>query len=100
MSASEKVEFWKELDPRQLRSLGDRLLAESLPHVESSRAREDIADDSYDAREKLGWSHEQVAEALGVTAELVWAWEEDRVKAPECLPLVLSRLVALQSETA
>lgn len=98
MTAREKQEFWKDLDPRQMRSIGDRLLAESLPHVELSRAREEIADDSYEAREKLGWTHQQVGEALGVTAELVWAWEEDRVKAPECLPLVLQRILQLQSE--
>lgn len=72
-------------------------MAESLPHVELSRSREELANDSYLARERLGWSRQQVSEVLGVTTEVLSAWEEDRVKAPECLPFVLERIRELQA---
>lgn len=88
----DKIEFWKSADPRELKRLGDRLLAESLPHYEPSRPRELISREAAKAREDLGWSLEQLSEVLGVTPELLSAWEEDRVKSPECLPLVLKRL--------
>lgn len=95
-SAQEKREFWEKSDPRKLKRVGDRLLAESLPQVESSRPREDISQEAVDARSSLGWSLEQLSESLGVTVELLGAWEEDRVKPPECLPLVVTRLNSLE----
>jgi hypothetical protein len=91
-SAQEKQEFWKSNDPRSLRSVGDRLLAESLPHVESSRPREEISLDVVRGVESLGWNLSELSESLGVTEEMLIAWGEDRVKPPECLPFVLSRL--------
>ena len=92
LSAQEKAEFWSNNDPRELKMLGDRLLAESLPHVESSTPREEVRQRAAESRQKLGWSLEKLSETLGVTTEVLAAWEEDRVKPPECLPLVLSRL--------
>lgn len=92
LSLEKKRELWQENDPRQMRSLGDRLLAESLPHVEPSLSREDVADQAYEARQRLGWSHEELCEAIGVTPELLLAWEEDRVRSPESLPYVVERL--------
>lgn len=92
LSLQEKAEFWQNTDPREMKMLGDRLLAESLPHVESSVAREDVSRRAALGREKLGWSVEQMAETLGVTPQVLQAWEEDRVKPPESLPLVLDRL--------
>jgi len=92
LTAQEKAEFWSDADPRELKMLGDRLLAESLPHVESSMPREEVSRLAAERRQQLGLSLEQLSEALGVTTEILAAWEEDRVKPPECLPLVLSRL--------
>lgn len=92
LSVDQKIEFWQSADPRELKRLGDRLLAESLPHYCSSRPRELISQDVAKARESLGWSLEQISEILGVTPDLLSAWEEDRVKPPECLPLILERL--------
>jgi ribosome-binding protein aMBF1 (putative translation factor) len=92
LSPPEKAEFWQKTDPRDLRMVGDRLLAESLPHVESSVPREEVSRKAAQSREKLGWSLEQVSETLGITTQVLEAWEEDRVKPPECLPLVLDKL--------
>lgn len=92
LTAQEKAEFWSTADPRELKMLGDRLLAESLPHVESSVPREEVSRLAVERRQRLGWSLEEISETLGVTTEILAAWEEDRVKPPECLPLVLSRL--------
>lgn len=92
LNRQEKVDFWKSNDPRELKMLGDRLLAESLPHVSSHVPREEVSENSASQREKLGWTLEKCAETLGVTTELLAAWEEDRVKPPECLPLVLEKL--------
>lgn len=98
MTIQEKVEFWQSSDPRELKSLGDRLLAESLPHVSPSRSREEVAVEIHKVRQHLGWSPLQVSRTLGVTEELFVAWEEDRVRAPECLPHVLKRLAELSAE--
>ena len=92
LSPEEKAEFWQNTDPRELKRLGDRLLAESLPHVESSVPREQVSQRAAQSREKLGWSLEQLSETLGVTTQVLAAWEEDRVKPPECLPMVLDKL--------
>lgn len=94
LSAEEKAEFWQNSDPRELKMVGDRLLAESLPHIESSKPREEVSRAAAESRQKLGWSLEQVSEVLGVTAQVLEAWEEDRVKPPECLPFVLDRLAS------
>lgn len=97
-SEAEKREFWESSDPRELKRVGDRLLAESLPIIESTRPREEISEEAFQAREELGWSLKQVSESLGITEELLEAWEDDRVKAPECLPLVVRRLKVLSQE--
>jgi DNA-binding transcriptional regulator YiaG len=88
----EKREFWQANDPRELKSLGDRLLAESLPHVESNLPREQISLEVARQRQDLNLELDQLSELLGVTADLLEAWEEDRVKPPESLPFVLQRL--------
>ncbi|MFA5507885.1 MAG: helix-turn-helix transcriptional regulator [Vulcanimicrobiota bacterium] len=98
LSPQEKVEFWKTNDPRDLKMLGDRLLAESLPHVESSTPREEVSKRAAESRQQLGWSLDKISETLGVNSEILIAWEEDRVKPPESLPLVLSRLGTAQPE--
>ncbi len=97
MSDSQRVEFWSQADPRELRRLGDRLLAESLPLRDGPNHRERLADESLAAREAGGWSRAQVAKLLGVTESMIEAWEDDQVKSPDSLPLVLKRLAALEA---
>lgn len=92
MSADEKLEFWQKTDPRTLKRLADRLLAESLPQVEAARPREELSQEVAEQRAELGWSVEELSECLGVTTELYLAWEDDRVKPPESLPLIIRRL--------
>lgn len=98
LSRQEKLEYWQGIDPRKLKRLGDRLLAESLPHVEVTRSREEISQDVVVAAKQLGWSLEEVAETVGITPDLLEAFADDRVKAPECLPMVLERLHVLTSK--
>lgn len=95
MSNAERVEFWSKTDPRELRRLGDRLLAECLPFYEHTVARDLLSERVRSCREKAGWSRIQVAELLGVTESLVEAWEKDEVKSPDSLPMVLDRLSTL-----
>lgn len=95
LNSEQKLEFWQTADPRSLKRVGDRLLAESLPHNQAARPREAVSQDVAAARASLGWSFEQVSESLGVTTEMLQAWENDRVRPPECLPLVLNRLQSL-----
>lgn len=95
MSCDQRTEFWSKNDPRELRRLGDRLLAESLPREATSRPREELSQACLRGREEAGWSRGAVAKLLGVTESVLEAWENDRVKAPDSLPLILERLVAL-----
>lgn len=95
MSENQRAEFWSQADPRELRRLGDRLLAESLPLRDGPNHRERLADESLEARESGGWTVTGAAKILGVTESLLEAWEDDQVKAPDSLPLVLRRLSAL-----
>lgn len=95
MSPSQRAEFWSQTDPRELRRLGDRLLAESLPLRAGPNYRERLADAALAAREATGWSRETTAKLLGVTESLIEAWEDDQVKTPDSLPLVIKRLAEL-----
>lgn len=96
MTGAQRADFWAQADPRELRRLGDRLLAESLPRDDESEPRELLAERSARRREAGGWSRDQVANVLGVTESMVEAWETDRVKPPDSLPLVLERMAALK----
>lgn len=98
MSTAEKAEFWETSDPRELRRLGDRLMAESLPLFQAPKPREEMGQEFADARHAGGWSEEEIAEILGVTAEMVAAWESDLVKTPESGALALRRLLAIKTE--
>jgi len=95
LTPEEREDFWKTHDPRKLKNLGDRLLAESLPHVESTRPREEVCDDIVERINGLNSSLEQVAEWLGVTPDILEAWANDQVKPPDCLPRVLDRIKEL-----
>lgn len=96
MTTVQRTEFWAQNDPRELRRLGDRLLAESLPREQESCAREALSLAAAVGRESGGWSVATVARVLGVTESLVQAWETDRVKTPDSLPLILERMATLK----
>lgn len=95
MSCDQRAEFWQKNDPRELRRLGDRLLAESLPGEHASGPRETLSLTSLQRREAEGWSRKNVATVLGVSESILEAWETDRVKTPDSLPLILERLARL-----
>ena len=95
----QKQEFWSSHEPSKLKRIGDRLLAESLPHIEAQRPREDVSREIAEARAELGWSPEKLSETLGVTTELFIAWEEDRVKSPESLPYLLGKLNEIKASS-
>ncbi len=92
LSPQERSDFWKEAEPSKLRRLGDRLLAESLPGNHSEQPREELAKRSLDSRLKAGLNLEEAADYLGLTPEIVQAWEEDRVHPPSSLPLIWENL--------
>ena len=99
-STQEKIDFWNDHDPRSLKRLGDRLLAESLPHSPQNQAREEIGARSILAREDLNLSLAEVSKLVGVTPEVLDSWEQNRVKPPESLPLLLAKLNQLLSKTS
>ena len=96
MTAAQRTEFWSQNDPRELRRLGDRLLAESLPREQETCAREALSLAAAQRRESGGWSVATLARVLGVNESLVQAWETDKVKTPDSLPLILERIASLQ----
>jgi hypothetical protein len=96
MSGAQRAEFWSQIDPRELRRLGDRLLAESLPREDPGPPREELSRLAVEHRQSAGWSRAQAAGLLGVTESLLEAWETDRVKAPESLAMIMGRLAAMQ----
>lgn len=96
MTGEQRTDFWSKNDPRELRRLGDRLLAECLPNEEStSTPREILSLASSQRREAGGWSRATVAKTVGVTESLIESWETDQVKTPASLPLILERMAAL-----
>ena len=99
MTAQAKADFWLDKDPRKIRRLGDRLLAESLPTYEASQSRDVTSQQIGTARKELGWDFEQVSKVIGTTAEVLASWEEDRVRPPESLPYILRRLAELESNS-
>ncbi len=98
MSTAERADFWSQTDPRELRRLGDRLLAECLPIYERTVTRELLSEQIVRGREEAGWTRAEVADFLGVTESLVQAWEEDEVSPPDSLPLILARLSILVTQ--
>lgn len=96
MTAQEKIDFWQKTDPKKLRRLGDRLMAESLPMYESTRPREEVGQEFAQVRQSSGWSAKEAGELLGVTENMILAWETDTVKTPECGVRALRRLVELR----
>jgi DNA-binding XRE family transcriptional regulator len=80
-------EFWQQHQPHQLKRLGDRLLAESLPKWEP-RSPEFCAPDLAERRQALNLTLNQAALQLGVTPVTLAAWESGEVRPPASLPLI------------
>lgn len=96
MTADQRADFWSNNDPRELRRLGDRLLAECLPREhKSGESREALSLAASQARTAAGWSRASVAKVLGVSEAIVESWETDQVQPPDSLLLILKRMAAL-----
>lgn len=91
MSDSELRQFWFDHHPDQLKRLGDRLLAESLPRFEP-RPEEFYPGDLSQLRLKTRYTQTQLAELLGVTPTVLAAWEEREVRPPASLALIYEKL--------
>ncbi len=85
--------FWQDQDPSQVESLGDQLLAESLPRY-NARSYDFAfpAQRLTELRQTAGLTLEQLAERLGVNPQLLAAWEGDQLKIPGSLYLIYQRL--------
>lgn len=85
-------EFWSHQDPFDLKRLGDRLLAESLPTREPRQGLEPEPGSLESLRREAGLTLGQLAEKLGVNPELLAAWERGRIRPPESLGLIYQKL--------
>lgn len=92
MSDDELRDFWSRTAPDQLKRLGDRLLAESLPRVET-RVCDFYAKDLAGLRQAAGWTIAQAAEKLDVTPVIVMSWESGEVRPPASLSLIYAQTV-------
>jgi DNA-binding transcriptional regulator YiaG len=87
MSNSELEAFWLTHQPTEVRNLGDRLLAESLPRF-PPREERFYPDDLTEVRQAIPLTIAQMAQALGVTESTVMAWESFMVRPPASLGLI------------
>lgn len=87
MTDDQLREFWKQHKPHQLKRLGDRLLAESLPRLEP-RPPEFYVPDLAERRLAANLTQAQAALELGVTTPVLAAWESGEVRPPASLPLI------------
>lgn len=87
MSDDELRNFWGKTRPEDLKRLGDRLLAESLPRVES-RVCDFYSDNLAELRQSAGLTVGQAAEKLSVTPVIVMSWESGEVRPPASLSLI------------
>lgn len=92
MSDDELRDFWSRHRPEQLKRLGDRLLAESLPRVET-RVCDFYAKDLAALRQSAGLTVAQAAEQLSVTPVIVMSWESGEVRPPASLSLIYAQTV-------
>lgn len=83
-------EFWRTHQPQQLKRLGDRLLAESLPKLEA-RPPEFYVADLAARRQATNLTLAQAAIQLGVTPTILAAWESGEVRPPASLPLIYAQ---------
>lgn len=96
MTRQQRADFWSCHDPRDLRGLGDRLLAECLPRCDGPNHRKILSQHIRERRLVGEWSRARLAALLGVSDSMLQAWERDQVKPPDSLPLILDRLITLQ----
>ncbi len=92
MSDDELRDFWSRTRPEQLKRLGDRLLAESLPRVET-RVCDFYVKDLAALRQSAGLTVAQAAEQLSVTPVIVMSWESGEVRPPASLSLIYAQTV-------
>lgn len=90
MSDDELRDFWSKNRPEQLKRLGDRLLAESLPRVET-RVCDFYVEDLAALRQSAGLTVSQAAEQLSVTPVIVMSWESREVRPPASLSLIYAQ---------
>ena len=83
--------LWKSHCPNDLKNLGDRLLAESLPRF-APRGPEFYLDDPAQVREKANKTLEQVAKDLDINPFVLEAWESGEVRPPASLALIYANL--------
>jgi DNA-binding transcriptional regulator YiaG len=81
------IAFWQEHRVAQLKRLGDRLLAESLPRYEP-RDSAFYPNDLAARRQGLNLSLSEAAVKLGVNPVLLAAWESGEVRPPASLGLI------------
>lgn len=87
MTDEQLREFWQQHKPHQLKRLGDRLLAESLPRLQP-RSPEFYVPDLAERRLAANLTQAQAALELGVTTPVLAAWESGEVRPPASLPLI------------
>ena len=85
------IEFWEAHRPEELRNLGDRLLAESLP-LFSARPSSFYLSDLAARREAAGRTLEQMAQSLSINPSVLQAWETGEVRAPASLSRIYLKL--------
>lgn len=92
MTDNELREFWGKTRPEDLKRLGDRLLAESLPRTEW-RVCDFYPDNLAGLRQSAGLTVGQAAEKLSVTPVIVMSWESGEVRPPASLSLIYAQAV-------
>jgi len=85
------TDFWKRHRPDELRSLGDRLLAESLPRF-PARNEAFYLENLAAEREKHHFDLEKMAGLLDVNPTVLQAWESGEVRPPASLALIYKTL--------
>ncbi len=91
LSDSALRDFWSSHQPDQLKRLGDRLLAESLPRI-APRPPEFYAASLESLRQQSNQTQAQMALRLGITPAILAAWESGQVRPPASLSLIYERL--------
>ena len=84
------VAFWETHKVNQLKRLGDRLLAESLPRFEA-RDSKFYPTDLSTRRQGLNLSLSDTALRLGVNPVVLAAWESGEVRPPASLGLIYTQ---------
>lgn len=90
MSDDELRNFWHHHRPEQLKRLGDRLLAESLPRMET-RVCEFYVQDLAALRQSAGLTVTQAAQLLHISSVVILAWESGDVRPPASLSLIYTK---------